>query len=179
VASGIRGTIVRRIEMSPDGAVWVGGNNGLSRFKNGVWSPFGPQSTITSIMAINADTILYGSYDGRLRRIINGLDWDERRMMPYESWPRQMPTVADIVQTSEGNIWLTTYGSIRQFSRDSLNEALIVLSDNSLLAEREITALAADSDNCLWIGTKSLGVCKWEVDQVMINQSRAIVFESE
>lgn len=179
VASGVRGTIVRRIEKSADGAVWVGSNNGLSRFNGGEWAPFGPQSTITSILAIHSDTILCGSYDGRLRRIINGVDSDELRMSPHESWPRQLPSVTDIVQSGDGSIWLTTYGSVRRYHRDSLEESVVVLPSNSLLPDREITSLAAESRNCLWIGTKNYGVCRWTFDDISFGQTHTILSSSE
>jgi len=161
--SGIRGSIVRRMVGSSDGSIWFGAEQGLSRLLDGTWTASGATGTVTSIFLPDPETLLYGTYDGMLHCISHGINRTPIKMSPHETWPRQSATIGDIVQSGDGSIWLSTYGSIRRYNLDSLTESLVVLPSISGLPDREITALAAGPDNTLWIGTQNAGVCRWDL----------------
>jgi ligand-binding sensor domain-containing protein len=161
--SGIRGSIVRRMAGSSDGSIWFGADQGLSRLRDGTWTALGTTGTVTSILIPDPETILYGTYDGMLHCISHGIERTPIKMWPQETWPRQSAAIGDIVQSGDGSIWLSTYGSIRRYNVVSLGESFVLLPSISGLPEREITALAAGSDNTLWIGTKNSGVCRWDL----------------
>jgi len=176
--SGVRGTVVRQFLRATDHSIWSGANNGLSRYDGSTWTAYGPAKTITSIMELRNDEILSGTYDGYLYHMAGDGEWRSFQMKPYESWPRQSREVADIVQSGDGSIWLTTYGSVRRYSREDLSEAVVMLPENSPLPEREITVLAAGHDNTLWIGTRNSGVCRWDLSEAGLSEpSRTLVYE--
>lgn len=161
--SGVRGSVVRQIMRSTEGTIWIAGDQGLSSFNGSDWIGHGPQKVISSITETESRSILFGTHDGYLYRLSGSEVTGAPRMKPYESYPRQSPGIPDIVQSDDGSVWLTTYGSVRRYSSDSLLELLVMLPENSPLPEREITALAISSDQVLWIGARNSGVCSWDL----------------
>lgn len=163
--SGIRGNIVRKIVETIDGSVWFGGNKGLSQYKTGIWTKWGPDRSVTSILQLPDATMLVGTHEGFLYHFRSPTDWDVFEMKPYESWPRQSRAITELVNAGAESIWLITYGSVRRYTVESVTESLVLLPSNSGLPEREISALAAGEADLLWIGTRNSGVCRWDLSQ--------------
>lgn len=161
--SGVRGTLVRQIHKAPDGALWFAANNGLSSYDGESWTSYGPIRTIMSIASGPDGSIWFGTYDGLLYRLAGTqLDWITLR--GEEGATRYAPTVQSVVRSDSGEVWATTYGSVRRYEQGDLWMSSVVSPSNSGLPERDITALVSGPGNILWIGTRHAGLCRWDLN---------------
>jgi signal transduction histidine kinase len=69
--------------------------------------------------------------------------------------PEGLPqnTANDVVQTPDGYVWIATFGGLARF--DGVEFEIFDLSSRPSLPDLRVTALLADSEGVLWVGTQN------------------------
>jgi hypothetical protein len=155
-AGGLSGSAIMAVIADDNGAVWVGTNSGLNRFDGAGWSLYNPTDigiggrSVQSIFQDHTGAIWCGSYNGQISRLATD-SWvivSDDGKLPTSSYAE----LGDVIWIGTRQ-WLWRYdGSWQPFSA-----AITALqSDN-------ITALAAEGDHVLWIGTGDAGLYRWDL----------------
>jgi hypothetical protein len=170
--SGIGGTVVRQIEQASDGTLWFASSEGVSEYDGTSWMVHTPilgmgTNYIYSLLLDQSGILWCGSDEGNLAQF-DGTVWLVTEFKSQESHTRHSGAVRNIVRTTNGDVWLDTYGSLRWLPGGNQSHMVRLLPSNSGLPERDIRVLAAGNDNSLWIGTKNAGLCRWNLDAIAV-----------
>jgi ligand-binding sensor domain-containing protein len=136
-----------------EGVFWIGTDQGLTRWKDGVFTNHDTPSPVRSIALDSHQNIWIGTSSGVFR-------WNGSEItlvLPDIS-------VKSLVAGPDDNLWIGSYDGLKQFSNGKLTQ----------LSEEEITSLFLDHKGDLWVGTSN-GLKQWKNDSLQQPQTSASV----
>lgn len=145
-AADLQGRDVYALCAGRDGWLWLGGESGLARCRDGAWQdvsmPGGPRSQIMALMEDRAGNLWVGSESGLFR-------W---RQGDWQSIGRNRGLASDWVYTlyedAEGSLWVGALdGGLAQI-RD---ETITSFTDREGLAGNKFRCLHGDVDGAVWL----------------------------
>jgi signal transduction histidine kinase/DNA-binding response OmpR family regulator/sugar lactone lactonase YvrE len=146
---------VRALDIGPDGTLWVGTyGGGLHRREAGGFAAIslagaeaGPW--VHALLAMPTATLI-GVGKGQMHASDRQLlEWDGERLAPVSGLPR-LHSPRALVRTSDGAVWIGTYGSgVAEWAPGGVRR----LGRTDGLADDRVTSLHEDRDGNLWIGT--------------------------
>ena len=157
------------------GTLWIGGNQGLSRFDETKRSfhtlahnPEDPASIgAKSVRAIAEDStgqLWVGTYGDGLSR----LDKQRQRFEHFRHDPNDASTLSGdqvtvIFEDQDKRLWVGTTAGLNLIDKETGAAVSFVhdSADPSSIAENSVTTIYEDRTGLLWIGTKTRGVSKW------------------
>lgn len=147
---GLAGNSIRALFFDRDGNLWIGGADGLSRFRDGQFTTFGETDGLKKfeIRAIAQDrdgTLWIGTIEGGLYRLTNGR---------FEASTTQNGLINDEIQAvypdQNGDIWLgTSGGGLAQLRTGRFS----VFTRADGLPSDMIGAIFEDAAGGVWVGT--------------------------
>lgn len=160
--------LVNKIYQDSKGFMWIATEYGLNRFDG---TRFVTYKSVPGDSASLCDnyvrTIMENSEGKMLVGTLKGLmEWDRatesfRNIPLYMDGAKIMPHVSEIVELSNGEIWVGTagYGIFLYNPSTSRTSRLDMLSE--VVGSEFISCIYEDSSHAVWIGTENKGVCRY------------------
>lgn len=147
---GLRGQMVRALFRDGDGSLWVGTEEGLSRFSDGAATTYttvdGLSSNLVYALLEDGDGALWiGTRGGGLNRFADG------RFAAFttkEGLPSDL--IGALALDRDGSIWVGTAGGLSAVRRGRVTEPYTIEDG---LAQNLVGAILRDRDDRLWVGT--------------------------
>lgn len=151
-SSADAGMPIRALAQEPEGAVWMGGADGLYKLAGGVRRPAQISDKI-AVCALHwdgaADLIYVGGRGGEVLRLGATGEW--QRVFSCGA------SVTAMFLDSEGGLWIGTQGDGVIYLKDGTEKMRLAFSRDGAstlgLPSNDITCLLEDSDQRIWIGT--------------------------
>jgi len=156
-ADGLSSGIVHDLVETDGGEVWIGTENGLSRYRDGVIDVYGaddglPHEMVQALLVDREGTLWVGTRGGGIAR------WKDGRLtVPDLGGPLASELISSLVEDRSGAVWIGTQdaglyrhadGELRRYgTADGLSSEIVVTVDQ-------------DSDGGLWVGTYDGGLCR-------------------
>jgi ligand-binding sensor domain-containing protein len=146
---GLAGDFSRPVYEDRQGALWIGGQEGVSRYKNGTFTTWTrkdglPYKDIDAIGEDNEGGLWFGTRTGGLSRFWNGR---------FRAWTTRDGLASDKVfsihRGRAGNLWIWQNG------------AFTTWATKDGLATRNVESFYMDQRGTLWIGTRGDGLCRF------------------
>jgi signal transduction histidine kinase/ligand-binding sensor domain-containing protein len=151
---GLPQNLVRALAQTRDGYIWVGSDDGVSRFDGVRFVSFGlPEGfqagPVQALLGDSSGTLWIGSVGRGLGRWQNGqfTSFTIKNGLPADS-------VEALAEDSQGRLWIGTEGGLAVWSNGRLTEAGAARD----LSGKPITALFNDARGTMWIGARGAGV---------------------
>jgi len=172
---GLAGNMVFAIESTPDGNVWIGTNNGVSRYDGTVGADSKPVFTnFTSkdglvnnwVLAIHVapdGTLWFGTYNGVSR-------YDGNQFLNFTIKDGLANnTVSAICSAPDGTIWFGTGSTSNKGNGVSCydGKGFVNYTTEDGLASNWVSSIYCASDGVLWVGTYSGGVSCYDQKQIL------------
>jgi signal transduction histidine kinase/ligand-binding sensor domain-containing protein/CheY-like chemotaxis protein len=151
--------VVRTLDSTPDGALWIGTQQGLGEWDHGSlrWHKLpdlGAPIRITTIEAISRNEIWIGTNTAGLFRF-NGIGFTQYTIHDGVS-DRQ---IDDIHLASDGSLMVGTHvGGLSRFDR----EQLVTYSTVDGITDHALFSVTTDTEDRVWIGTEWDGVIEFD-----------------
>ena len=163
-ADGLPNNRIRALHVDNEGNLWIGTYaNGVTRFRDGSFTHFGPQSGIPE----NRTTTIYEDRQGNLWFGTNGggvMRYQNRSFELFNSDDGfSNESISSIYQDEEGNYWFGTWG-YGLYKLSTFN--IINYNTDHGLSSKNVTAFMKGSDGSLWIGTNNEGITRKINDEV-------------
>ena len=151
--SGLPSNIINYVAVDRSNRVWIGTENGLSKFDGKKWQLFNMKNSplnsdyISRIAVDSSNRILVGSPNGFYT--FDGMNWtDFSAAINYSS-------VNDVIVAPSGDYWVGTQDGLYKYANSVWT---LFNTSNSSLAENSVTCLAIDKKNKIWIGANYHGI---------------------
>ena len=151
--SGLPSNIINYVAVDRSNRVWIGTENGLSKFDGKKWQLFNMKNSplnsdyISRIAVDSSNRILVGSPNGFYT--FDGMNWtDFSAAINYSS-------VNDVIVAPSGDYWVGTQDGLYKYANSVWT---LFNTSNSSLAENSVTCLAIDKKNKIWIGSNYHGI---------------------
>lgn len=160
--------LVNKIYQDSKGFVWIATEYGLNRFDGTRFVTYKNVPGDSTSLCDNYVRTLTETRDGKiLVGTLKGLmEWDRAResfsYIPiYVKGTRITPHVSEIIELSNGDIWVGTagYGIFLYKPDSSAITRLDMLSD--AVGSEFISCIYEDSSHAVWIGTENHGACRY------------------
>ena len=151
---GLPENYVRALAQTHDGYVWVGTDEGVSRFDGVSFFSLGPQEGFQG----GPVQVLYGDSSGGLwiGSVGGGLScWQQGRLHRFtvrDGLPSDSITAMD--EDGDGRIWVGTQAGLTVWQEGRL----ISLSGEKIFSGRPITTLFCDRTGTMWVGATGAGI---------------------
>jgi ligand-binding sensor domain-containing protein len=134
------------------GVIWVGTDEGLSRFKDGQFTRFSDQHGLVQVWAMHEDragNFWFGTRTG-LTRLRDGqfTVYTTRDGLAYDD-------VKVILEDRQGALWLGTHGGLTRYADGRFTTF-------AELSTHQVRMLYEDADGVLWIGTYGSGLYRFK-----------------
>ena len=157
----VRNAIAWSVAQTEDGSVWVGSDEGLTRFQNG-------------------RAVVYGVKDGLAHRVVNTLSaardgslWIGTQHDKYTLWRNGKFTVhrlpegdsghiRNLLASSDGALWIATHRGVRRVSDSGVE----YFRKSTGLPTDTARSLTEDRQGRIWIST-ALGIALWEKGRIV------------
>jgi ligand-binding sensor domain-containing protein/signal transduction histidine kinase len=158
---GLPQTPVRSLAQTPDGYLWLGGDDGLARFDGLRFVTFGPAEGIkvgpvNVLLADGRGGLWLGNAEGGLSRFQNNqlITLTTRDGLPTNA-------ITALAEDAAGRIWIGTAAGLILWQDGKLQS----LKAAGPFAGYRIAALSEDPQGRMWIGVKDAGVFQYVNDQ--------------
>ena len=151
--SGLPSNIINYVAVDRSNRVWIGTENGLSKFDGKKWQLFNMKNS-----PLNSDYISRIAVDSSNRILVvtpngfytfDGMNWtDFSAAINYSS-------VNDVIVAPSGDYWVGTQDGLYKYANSVWT---LFNTSNSSLAENSVTCLAIDKKNKIWIGSNYHGI---------------------
>lgn len=170
-ANGLASPFIRAIDFDVAGGVWFATPNGAIRYDTGqqLWQRYFRQATaaLTSdnILALCVDpagTVWLGTEAGTTSLVGRSA---KAYVNHYDGQAPGSQQTNLLARDGDGNLWVGSYDAgvsvLSGDLSDRGNTSWLVFDQNtSLLPDNEVTAMAVDDQNQVWVGTsRGLGIC--------------------
>lgn len=155
---------IRSLHKDADGALWVGTDNGLAKFENGLFTVTDssnsnlPSNQIRSITTDTNGRVYVGTMQAGVA-IFNGDSFDvyntQNSLLPDDN-------VRALIFDETQNFWMGTVGGAVQVTDEGWSVYNI---NNSPIGGNNINKIFADEAGVIWIGTVNGGIAKKEGNQ--------------
>lgn len=134
------------------GVIWIGTDEGVSRFKDGMFTRFSDQYGLANVWAIHEDragNFWFGTTTG-LTRLRDGdfTVYTTRDGLAHND-------VKAIYEDRHGTLWLGTHGGLTRYAEGHFTTF-------TGFGEHQVRTLYEDSDGVLWIGTYGSGLFRFK-----------------
>ena len=190
--SSISGDEIYSILEDKSGSIWIGTNNGLSRYVSGddnflnYTNNPADQSSISSyevysIFEDNADDLWIGTKGGGLNKVVrNRKDNSSITFIHYKFNPDDPCSISDnsvssIYEDSRGLFWIGTIRGVNIFNREKeqFNALKSDQNDPTVLSSDIIYSIFEDNSGLVWIGTYTgIGIHKFDSLKEQFNPYR-------
>jgi ligand-binding sensor domain-containing protein/signal transduction histidine kinase/DNA-binding NarL/FixJ family response regulator len=162
---GLSFGIVNSITQDEKGFIWFATNDGLNRFDGSTFKVFKVKQGDSTALSSNYVQKIFSDHAGYIwvssRDGLSKLDTRNERFYHYRftSNHTKKNDVNDIIQSKNGNFWISTYGlGISYFKTKS--GAFISYNRVKLpqLSSDRIVSMLEDSQGLLWLGTQDAGI---------------------
>jgi ligand-binding sensor domain-containing protein/signal transduction histidine kinase len=163
---GIAHNLVNSIVQTPDGYLWGGSEEGLTRYDGTTFrifdrrnTPAIPTNTITALAVDSAGVLWVGTRDHGILRLVDG----EFQRVTWEPGA-QDAQIRSLELSRDGELWigLHDHGLVRL--RDGVLVAKLASSDG--LPSDDVRSVLAARDGTLWFGTFR-GIAQWNAGRVV------------
>ena len=157
--AGVDIPIIKNIDSTPDGTLWIGSDQGLGEWQDGRFHwhalpELGFSMTINAIEAISPSEIWIGTDTAGLFRF-NGLGFTQYTTTDGVS-DRQ---IEDILLASDGSLVVGTQnGALSRFDR----EQLVTYNTVDGMTDNALFSIATDTEDRIWIGTEWDGAIEFD-----------------
>jgi len=165
IDNDLSNSLINGVYQDRKGFLWISTENGLNKFDGMKFSIYKhiPEDS-TSLKNNYVRTVFEDSAGNFWVGCINGLmkyDWGTdsfREMKMYRDGKQVFPHITCIIETHNGDIWITTSGqgvfSIKKGDADNT----IVPQLENILNSKYLNSIFEDSDHNLWIGSENDGL---------------------
>ncbi len=171
----LRDKIIRSIEKDKNGNIWIGTNDGVlvrvdplkKQAKKFSINPDITFGAITSFLFPGQDEVCFaGDWD------VFFFDTGANRVIKQETQHQQIPTVMDLTEDKEGNIWVASYShGLFQIKKDkTITRFKPVGTESGKFPEDKFVTIFEDSRNRLWVGTEFNGLFLLHPDEKKVEQ---------
>ena len=180
--SSISGNEIYSIYEDKSGTIWIGTNNGLSRyvkednnFVNYLNDPSDPRSLgryeVYSILEDNKSNIWVGTKGGGLNKVVHStnvkapLTFIHYKFIPNDPSSISDNSIATIYEDSKGILWVGTINGINIFDREKKQFHVFKSDQNdpTALSSNLIYSIFEDNSGLVWIGTfTGIGIHKFD-----------------
>ncbi len=177
--NSISGDIVNAIDEDQNGHLWVGTNNGLNEFipasENFIHYRHDPKESLTlggnnvkSILFDSRQILWIGTEGGGLNRFHRETGTFTRHIFGQDQPDAPSHNAVHVITEDRyGNLWIGTDGGVYMLPQENLEtEPFRFLhfqhdpDEPNSLSDNYITAILADDNNTVWIGTQFVGLNK-------------------
>lgn len=159
--SSIADNMLRCIEEDSVGTIWIGTDNGISKFNGTTFTTIDssnsglPVNQIRSIAFDSANNLWVGTLQAGFA-IFDGTDWTN-----YNSFNSNLPDdqVRTISFDTAKGVWLGTTGGVLNINDEGWT---VYTMFNSPLGANNVNKIFIDKNNVKWIGTVNGGISKLE-----------------
>lgn len=156
--------IIRCLHKDADGALWVGTDNGLAKFENGLFTVTDssnsnlPSNQIRSITTDTTGQVYVGTMQAGVA-VFNGDSFDvyntQNSLLPDDN-------VRALIFDETQNLWMGTVGGAVQVTDEGWSVYNI---NNSPIGSNNINNIFVEETGIVWIGTVNGGIAKKEGNQ--------------
>jgi signal transduction histidine kinase/streptogramin lyase len=155
---GLPENYVRALAQTRDGYVWVGTDEGVSRFDGASFFPLGPQEGFQGgpVQVLYGDTrgaLWIGSVDGGLSR------WQAGKITKFatvDGLPSD--SITALTEDKDGNLWVGTQSGLAILQNGKLTR----LDGSEIFSGRPITTIFRDRAGTMWVGATGVGIYYYE-----------------
>lgn len=161
-ATSIAGNFINDIEVDTKGNVWIGTENGLSRYSKGIFSTLSKKDGLSdnNVQIVFADTnnTIWCGYSGSgLDQIYlgNPLRINNHRHNDFNPTNLLSNIIYEITKDQSGTIWIGSNGGVSKF--DPLKQAFEHFKSDYAdkgLIDKNIWCIYKETDNIIWVGTR-------------------------
>lgn len=160
--------LINNIYQDSKGFIWIATEYGLNRFDGTRFVTYKSSHSDTTSLCDNYVRTIHENRDGTmLVGTLKGLmEWNRAtesfRYIPININGTQVfPHVSDIIQLSNGDIWIGTAGyGVFLYNRSSATTSRLDMLSEAIGSEF-ISCIYEDSSHAVWIGTENKGVCRY------------------
>ncbi len=148
-AEGLTSQRIRAVRSGPSGAVYVGTDDSVWRWRNGKFEKLRELDTVRAVYEARDGTVWAG-FDQGVARLQGGVwqTWTRAEGLPYRM-------VTDIAEDSAGKIWLSVRdGSVMVWDGTSFQLPIQDKLDG-------VHGLLFDRHGALWLATNASGLCRF------------------
>jgi ligand-binding sensor domain-containing protein/signal transduction histidine kinase len=155
---GLQENYVRALAQTRDGYVWVGSDDGVSRFDGVSFFPLGLQEGFHG----GPVQVLFGDSRGALwiGSVGGGLScWQEGKLSKFTT-SNGLPSeqITALAEDSDGRIWVGTQNGLAVWQ----DGHAVALSGAGIFSRKPITALFCDRKGTMWVGATGAGVFSYQ-----------------
>jgi len=155
---GLPENYVRALAQTHDGYIWVGTDEGVSRFDGVNFFPLGPQEGFQG----GPVQVLYGDARGALwiGSVDGGLScWRGGKLTKFvTSDGLPSDSVTALAEDEDGNLWVGTQSGLVVLK----NGVLSPLSGAEIFSGKPITTIFRDSSGTMWVGATGVGIYHYQ-----------------
>ncbi len=162
--AGLAQNTVAAIVQTPDGYIWFGNQEGLSRFDgvhffnyNMETFPVLRKSRIESLALMKDGGLLVGTYRGGAYRFKNG----NFESLDFKNDGLRNSAVYALLETTMGVIYIGTSEGLFAIKHGKLTS----YDKKDGLPDTDIRSLEETADGTVWVGTREMGLCTIKNDQ--------------
>lgn len=151
---GLPENYIRALSQTQDGYIWVGTDEGVSRFDGVSFFSLGPQEGFQGgpVQVLYGDgrgALWIGSVDGGLSR------WQAGKLTKFkvlDGLPSDSVTALD--EDKQGNLWVGTQSGLVMLQ----NGKLVHLAGSEIFSGKSVTTIFRDDTGTMWVGATGAGV---------------------
>jgi signal transduction histidine kinase/streptogramin lyase len=155
---GLPENYVRALTQTRDGYIWVGTDEGVSRFDGVNFFSLGPQEGFQG----GPVQVLYGGSHGELwiGSVGGGLScWDGRKLLKFtmnDGLPSD--SITALAEDNNGNLWVGTQSGLVVWQ----NGHLTSLTGAEIFSGKPITTIFRDHKGIMWVGATGVGIFSYQ-----------------
>jgi signal transduction histidine kinase/ligand-binding sensor domain-containing protein len=158
---GLPQNSIHALAQTSDGYLWLGGDDGLTRFDGVRFASFGlregmPAGQVRALLEDNSGALWIGTSS---RGLVRWQEGDFTRLTEAEGLPADGITA--LAQDAQGQVWVGTEGGLALWSSGRLAHSAELSQFNG----RNITTLFKDRQGVMWLGASGLGVFRFVGDR--------------
>jgi len=155
---GLPENYVRALANTRDGYIWVGTDEGVSRFDGVSFFSLGPQEgfqggPVQVLFGDSHGALWIGSVGGGLSRWQQG---ELRRFTVRDGLPSD--SITALSEDSDGRIWVGTEAGLAVWQADHFTS----LSGAGIFSVKPITTLFCDRSGTMWVGATGMGIFSYQ-----------------
>jgi signal transduction histidine kinase/ligand-binding sensor domain-containing protein len=174
VRDGLLSDVILSLAAAPDGDLWVGTPDGLNRIRTGAIQSFTsadglPDDFIRSLLVDKDGSLWIGTRRGLTHWSFGKSDGNENSgIAGAETFTHANGLGSDLVgamtRDAKGDLWIATFAGLSRLHQGKIEN---YTTSNSGLSSNVITALLAQKNGALIIGTKDRGWDLWDGNRIV------------
>ncbi|HZQ45602.1 MAG TPA: two-component regulator propeller domain-containing protein, partial [Verrucomicrobiae bacterium] len=152
---------IRGLFEEEDGTLWVGGNRGLTRLKDGEFTHYskgnGPPGIITCLLRDHAGNLWVGTQGG-LSRFVEGTFYENKEPGGASYG------IYTLFEDREGTVWVGSEEGLARLTP----RPFVAYTKQAGLTQNATTSVSAGSDGSIWIGTWGGGLDRLKEENVSV-----------